>query len=233
LTVKVTGPVVVLIGLLVSVAFTVTVDVPAMVGVPVTTQPAPRVSPAGSVPAVITQLYGAVPPETPIVPLYGVPTVAAGGEVMVSVPAAATVMLSGPVTVSAGLLESLAFTCSVEVPAVVGVPLTTQLAESVSPAGRVPPVCTQLYGAVPPETPMVALYGTPTVAPGSVDNVSVSPLGRTVRLTGPVIVLIGLLESVAVTVRFDVPAVVGVPVMAQPAPSVNPAGNVPLTMRQL
>jgi hypothetical protein len=168
-----------------------------------------------------------------MVPLYGVPTVAAGGEVMVSVPAAATVMLSGPVTVSAGLLESLAFTCSVDVPAVVGVPLTTQLAESVSPVGRVPPVCTQLYGAVPPETPMVALYGTPTVAPGSVDNVSVSALGRTVRLTGPVIVLIGLLESVAVTVRFDVPAVVGVPVMTQPAPSVNPAGSVPLTMRQL
>jgi hypothetical protein len=80
---------------------------------------------------------------------------------------------------------------------------------------------------------MVALYGTPTVAPGSVDNVSVSALGRTVRLTGPVIVLIGLLESVAVTVRFDVPAVVGVPVMTQPAPSVNPAGSVPLTMRQL
>ena len=37
-------------------------------------------------------------------------------------------MLSGPVTVSAGLLESVAFTCRVEVPAVVGVPLTTQLA---------------------------------------------------------------------------------------------------------
>jgi hypothetical protein len=56
LTVRVTGPVVVLIGLLVSVAFTVTVDVPAVVGVPVITQPAPRVSPAGSAPAVITQL---------------------------------------------------------------------------------------------------------------------------------------------------------------------------------
>ena len=80
---------------------------------------------------------------------------------------------------------------------------------------------------------MVAEYGTPTAAPGRVDNVSVSALGRTVRLTGPVIVLMGLLESVAVTVRFDVPDVIGVPVMRQADPSVNPAGNAPLTITQL
>ena len=42
-----------------------------------------------------------------------------------------TVMLSGPVTVSTGVLESVAFTCAVEVPAVVGVPLTTQFAARV------------------------------------------------------------------------------------------------------
>jgi hypothetical protein len=45
-----------------------------------------------------------------MVPLYGVPTVAFGGEVIVSEPRGATVMLSGPVTVSTGLLESVAFT---------------------------------------------------------------------------------------------------------------------------
>jgi hypothetical protein len=162
-----------------------------------------------------------------------VPTVALGGEERVSEPAGATVMLSGPVTVSEGLLESVAFTCRVEVPAVVGVPLTTQLADKLRPAGSVPPVCRQVYGAVPPDTPMVAVYGTPTVAPGSVDNVSVNPLGRMVRLTGPVTVLIGLVESVAVTVRFSVPAAVGVPVMRQPEPSVRPAGNEPLTIAQL
>jgi hypothetical protein len=47
-----------------------------------------------------------------------------------------------------------------------------------------------------------------------------------------VVVLIGLLESIAVTVRFDVPAVTGVPVMRQPEPRVSPAGNVPLTITQ-
>ena len=55
-TVTVTGPVTVLTGLLVSVALTVTVVDPAVVGVPVITQLAPRVSPAGSEPAVMEQL---------------------------------------------------------------------------------------------------------------------------------------------------------------------------------
>jgi hypothetical protein len=68
-----------------------------------------------------------------------------------------TVMLSGPVTVSTGVLVSVAFTCAVEVPATVGVPLTRQLADKVSPTGSVPPAWLQAYGAVPPDTPMVAL----------------------------------------------------------------------------
>jgi hypothetical protein len=57
-----------------------------------------------------------------------VPTVAFGRVELMTSGAGATVMLSGPVTVSTGKLESVAFTCKVEVPAVVGVPLTTQVA---------------------------------------------------------------------------------------------------------
>jgi hypothetical protein len=53
-------------------------------------------------------------------------------------------MLSGPVMVNAGLLESVALTVKADVPAVVGVPLTAQLADRLSPAGRVPPVCRQV-----------------------------------------------------------------------------------------
>ena len=52
-------------------------------------------------------------------------------------------MLSGPVVVSTGLLESVAFTITTDVPAVVGVPLTTQFVESVNPAGSDPPACRQ------------------------------------------------------------------------------------------
>jgi hypothetical protein len=56
-------------------------------------------------------------------------------------------------------------------------------------------------------------------------------MGETVRVTGPVVVATGLLESVAFTVRLAVPAVVGVPLIAQPE-IVNPAGKVPAVMVQ-
>jgi len=48
------------------------------------------------------------------------------------------------VMVKAGLLESVALTVKVDDPAVVGVPLTTQLADNVSPAGNAPAVSMQL-----------------------------------------------------------------------------------------
>lgn len=51
-----TGPVVVSTGLLESVALTLRMTESATVGVPLTTQPVPRLSPAGRVPAVIVQL---------------------------------------------------------------------------------------------------------------------------------------------------------------------------------
>ena len=54
-----------------------------------------------------------------------------------------TVILSGPVTVSTGELVSVALTCMVEVPAVVGVPVTKQAADKLSPAGSVPPTWLQ------------------------------------------------------------------------------------------
>jgi hypothetical protein len=45
------------------------------------------------------------------------------------------------------------------------------------------------------------------------------------------VVAVGLLESVAFTVRFAVPAVVGVPLTTQPL-SVNPAGKTPAVIAQ-
>ena len=59
-------------------------------------------------------------------------------------PDALTVMLSGPLTVSTGLLESVALTWKLAAPGVVGVPLTTQADDKVSPAGSVPPVWMQV-----------------------------------------------------------------------------------------
>jgi hypothetical protein len=55
-----------------------------------------------------------------------------------------TVMLTGPVVDAVGVAESVAWMVTVTVPAVVGVPLTTQPADKVSPAGRVPAVRVQV-----------------------------------------------------------------------------------------
>ncbi len=82
-------------------------------------------------------------------------TVPAPGPVMVSVAGAdSTAMVTGPVVVSCGLLESVAVTVTVDVPATVGVPLITQ-PMAVRPAGKVPLTIVQLYGPLPPVTPMV------------------------------------------------------------------------------
>jgi hypothetical protein len=76
----------------------------------------------------------------PIGPVYGVSTVAGGGEVIVSVADAGLMTsVTGPVVVSAGVLESVAFTVRGVLPDAVGVPLIVQL-EIVSPAGNVPKV---------------------------------------------------------------------------------------------
>ena len=62
------GPETVFVGLLASVTVTVKFEVPTAVGVPLMTHPASE-SPAGSVPVVIEQLYGVVPPLAPMVAL--------------------------------------------------------------------------------------------------------------------------------------------------------------------
>ena len=66
------GPLVLCCGFELSVTFTVMFDVPAVVGVPLTVHPAGvSVRPAGSVPVVMVQVYGVVPPVARIVAKYG------------------------------------------------------------------------------------------------------------------------------------------------------------------
>jgi hypothetical protein len=68
--------------------------------------------------------------------------------------------------------------------------------------------------------------------PGAGELIVSDPAGLIVILTGPVVVFLGLLESVAVMVRFDVPATVGVPLTRQPTMD-KPAGKVPPTTTQV
>ena len=66
------------------VTWTVKVEVPADVGVPLTAPPELSVSPAGRLPEVTDQLYGVVPPEAESDWLYDAPTVPAGSDDVVT-----------------------------------------------------------------------------------------------------------------------------------------------------
>ena len=85
-----------------------------------------------------------MPPVTPIGSLYGVSIVAGGGEVITNVVVAGLMTrVTGPVVVSAGVLESVAFTVNVVLPDTAVVPEMVQL-EIVRPVGNVPAVIRQV-----------------------------------------------------------------------------------------
>ena len=67
---------------------------------------------------------------------------------------------------------------------------------------------------------------------GRLVNDSDRVAGLTVRVSGPVTTCAGFELSVTCTVRFEVPGVVGVPLIVHPF-SVNPAGSVPVGIAQV
>ncbi len=134
-----------------------------------------------------------------------------------------------------GVGDSVSVTVTVKLlaPTVVGVPLITPVVgERLRPAGRAPVVTAYLYGAMPPAAVSVSVYATLTIAFGAVPVSVRVGTGSTVMVMGPVVVMVGLLESVTFTVTGVDPGVVGVPVMVQPV-SVRPAGSVPETRTQV
>ena len=115
------------------------------------------------------------------------------------------------VAVWAGEPESVACTVKLEVPTVVGVPLSTPAVLSESPAGSVPEASDQKYGCVPPAAASVWEYASPTVPPARLAVVTTSGAGATVTESPFVAVCVGAPASVASTTKSKVPAVVGVP----------------------
>jgi hypothetical protein len=79
---------------------------------------------------------------------------------------------------------------------------------------------------------MIALYGVPTVPSGKVPALTTSAAGSTCKVIEPDVEAVGEPESLAFTISTAVPAVVGVPDMVQPEPSVRPDGSVPEDMLQ-
>ena len=139
--------------------WTVKLEAPAAVGVPLKTPAEDSVSPAGSAPDNTDQPYGVVPPVAASVWLYGAPHRAAWAaetDVVIDSAAGSTVTENAFVAVP----PPLAWTVKFETPAADGVPLKTPAEESVSPAGSAPDNTDQPYGVVPPVAANVWLYAT-------------------------------------------------------------------------
>ena len=219
-----------------SVAVTVKINVPAALGVPAIRPPAViGDNPVGSVPEVMVNVYDAAPPLAVIVWLKGLSTVPAGRIVGKSV-------MGGQ---GAGLMTrvysrrpvqpfwSVAVTVKINVPAALGVPAIRPPAViGDNPVGSVPEVMVNVYDAAPPLAVIVWLKGLSTVPAGRIVGKSVmggqgAGLMTRVYSRRPV----QPFWSVAVTVKINVPAALGVPAIRPPAViGDNPVGSVPEVM---
>jgi len=117
------------VGTVESVTFTVKLKEPAAVGVPeIVPVAADIVSPAGSPPELMLQLYGAAPPVAPSIVEYTTATCPAGKDVVVictGVTAAVTVILKTFAAVSGvGIVESVTIAVKLNKPDTDGVPET-------------------------------------------------------------------------------------------------------------
>ena len=110
-------------------------------------------------------------------------------------------------------------------PTVVGIPLITPAGESDRPAGKDPPASDHVYGVVPPVADSVCEYCTLTVPSGSDAVVMEGGGGLTVMDSA----LVAVCEALSATcaVKFDVTAVLGVPLITPCADNWSPAGKVP------
>jgi hypothetical protein len=112
-----------------------------------------------------------------------------------------------------------------EVPTIVGVPVIAPVdASNENPAGNVPTATAQAYGVVPPVAANVAEYAELTTPAGNVVVVTESG-GLTAIENARVVVCDPL--SVTRTVKFDVPALDGVPLITPALDRDKPPSNVP------
>jgi hypothetical protein len=153
-----------------------------------------------------------MPPVTPITCEYAAFSVPLGRAVVVMLGAGATVRLNTFVAVEDAL--SVTFTVNVKDPTAVGEPEMAPVAGfSASPAGNAPTLTDQVKGGAPAAAVIVWAYAAPAVIDGSVGAVVIlSPATTTIdnaSVAGDVKAL-----SLNWTVKLNVPATVGLPVMA-------------------
>ena len=155
---------------------------------------------------------------------YAVPSIAGGSVAGFTVIAALIVTLYARAPVAAR--PSVAVTVKLLVAVVVGVPLIAPVAAfSESPAGKLPAETVNVYEPLPPVALTVGEYAVPS-----------APLGRVAGFTVIAALIVTLYArapvaprpSVAVMVKLEVAAVVGVPEIAPVAAfSESPAGKLP------
>src|SRR5579885_3386467 len=145
-------------GVLLSVTCTVNPKWPPLVGVPAMVPLAAfRLSPGGSAPLLIDQLYGGLPCCADSPAEYGLPAVPSGRLAVVMVSAGLIVALSTAVTLCGGVVLSVTLTVKPKLPALAGLPVMAPLAAfRLSPGGNAPLLTDQAYGGVPLSAASVA-----------------------------------------------------------------------------
>jgi hypothetical protein len=200
---------------------------PAAVGVPDKVPFVERFNPGGNGPMFSDHEYGGTPPDAARMTEYVTPTepLFSDGAVVIVSGSAMTIVKDCAADCD-GTAPSTTLAVNVKVPATNGVPLKTPAALRVMPGGRTP-LTDHAYGVVPPFATIVCCgYGVPTIPGGNEDGTIVS--AAAIRIVSDFVAsCAGLLESVRRTVKSEIPAVVGVPLMTPPDDSARPAGNVP------
>jgi hypothetical protein len=208
-----------------SVAVTVKLYAPGVVGVPLMTPLAAfSAKPAGSVPLLMLNATGAVPPDVCTDWLYGA-SIRGTGSVTVAIASAGTIVPLY-VCVAVTAFASVAVTANVYGPEAPGVPLITPLdAFKVKPDGSDPDVMANVIGAVPPVVWIVCVYAVLTSGGGNVP-VTIARLDAIVPLNERDAVT--AFASVAATVKLYGAAIVGVPLIVPVDGSrLKPAGSDP------
>ena len=136
-----------------SVAVTVKLADPALVGVPDNDPSLPSVRPGGGAPVVTFHVKGGEPPLATVNenPGYAYVTVPAGGVGVgaITIGESATSTLTGRIPVRAGIDESATMIVMAKVPATTGLPVNCPLGLSDIPGGRAPD-SDQVNGGTPP-----------------------------------------------------------------------------------
>ncbi len=198
---------------------------PAAVAVPLITPLEDSARPSGNAPEVRDHVYGVVPPVAVNICEYAAPRLPEGRDVVVIESGGGSTVRANDFVVVRDAL-SRTWTVKFAVPAVVGIPLITPAADNVRPAGGVPIVTDHAYGGVPPVANKLCEYAVPTAPFGRGDAVRIETGGGSTVSANDFVVICDALSRTW-TVKFAVPAVVGVPVITPAADNVRPAGGVP------